>query len=141
MIGYTSEELQSLSPPDITHEEDLDAMQSMIEEVQSGKRQDTPSEKRYHRKDGQVIWVRVSAARTLVSNSALQSIPAIIEDITERKRAELDLHNAGRLSRATGLIMIGELSASIAHEINQPPSRCNYHERQRVSAVSRHHAA
>jgi PAS domain S-box-containing protein len=93
MIGYTSEELQSLSPPDITHEEDPDAMQSMIEEVQSGKRQDTPSEKRYHRKDGQVIWcVSVPRGRSF---RIAPFIPAIIEDITERKRAELDLHNAG----------------------------------------------
>jgi PAS domain S-box-containing protein len=121
MIGYTGEELRSLSPPDITHEEDREATQNMIEDVQSGKRQDTPWEKRYHRKDGKVIWVRVSAARALDSNGALQSIPAIIEDITERKRAELDLHDAREaLSRATRLTMMGELSASIAHEINQP---------------------
>jgi PAS domain S-box-containing protein len=121
MIGYTGEELRSLSPPDITHEEDREATQGMIEDVQSGKGQDTPSEKRYHRKDGKVIWVRVSAARALDSNGALQSIPAIIEDITERKRAELDLHDAREaLSRATRLTMMGELSASIAHEINQP---------------------
>jgi PAS domain S-box-containing protein len=121
MIGYTGEELQSLSPPDITHEEDREATLGMIEDVQSGKGQDTPSEKRYHRKDGKVIWVRVSAARALDSNGALQSIPAIIEDITERKRAELDLHDAREaLSRATRLTMMGELSASIAHEINQP---------------------
>jgi PAS domain S-box-containing protein len=121
MIGYTGEELQSLSPPDITHEEDREATQGMIEDVQSGKGQDTPSEKRYHRKDGKVIWVRVSAARALDSNGALQSILAIIEDITERKRAELDLHDAREaLSRATRLTMMGELSASIAHEINQP---------------------
>jgi C4-dicarboxylate-specific signal transduction histidine kinase len=65
--------------------------------------------------------VRVSAARALDSNGALQSIPAIIEDIMERKRAELDLHDAREaLSRATRLTMMGELSASIAHEINQP---------------------
>ena len=121
MTGYTDEELRSLSPPDITHEEDREATQSMIDDVQSGKRQDIPSEKRYHRKDGKVIWVRVSAARALDSNGALQSIPAIIEDITERKRAELDLHDAREaLSRATRLTMMGELSASIAHEINQP---------------------
>src|ERR1700676_4215967 len=121
MTGYTDEELRSLSPPDITHEEDREATQSMIEDVQSGKRQDIPSEKRYHRKDGKVMWGRVSAARALDSNGALQSIPAIIEDITERKRAELDLHDAREaLSRATRLTMMGELSASIAHEINQP---------------------
>ena len=121
MVGYTSEELQSLGPPDITHEEDRKATQEMIEDVQSGKRQDYHTEKRYCRKDGKVIWVRVSTARALDSSSALQSIPAIIEDITERKRAEVAWHDAREaLSRATRLTVMGELSASIAHEINQP---------------------
>ena len=121
MVGYTSEELQSLSPLDITHEEDRKATQEMIEDVQSGKRQDYHTEKRYCRKDGKVIWVRVSTARALDSSSALQSIPAIIEDITERKRAEVAWHDAREaLSRATRLTVMGELSASIAHEINQP---------------------
>src|SRR6195256_4956192 len=121
MVGYTSEELQSLGPLDITHEEDRKATQEMIEDVQSGKRQDYHTEKRYCRKDGKVIWVRVSTARALDSSSALQSIPAIIEDITDRKRAEVAWQDAREaLSRATRLTVMGELSASIAHEINQP---------------------
>jgi C4-dicarboxylate-specific signal transduction histidine kinase len=68
-----------------------------------------------------VIWVRVSTARALDPESPLPGIPAIIEDITEHKRAENDLHNAREaLSRATRLTIMGELAASIAHEINQP---------------------
>src|SRR5258707_8029785 len=121
MVGYTSEELQSLGPLDITHEEDRKATQEMIEDVQSGKRQDCHTEKRYCCKDGKVIWVRVSTARALDSSSALKGIPAIIEDITERKRAEVAWHDArDALSRATRLTIMGELSASIAHEVNQP---------------------
>jgi C4-dicarboxylate-specific signal transduction histidine kinase len=48
---------------------------------------------------------------------------SIIRDITERKRAEVALHDAqhalARMSRASDL---GELSASIAHEVRQPLS-------------------
>ena len=123
MVGYTGEELQSFSPLDITHEEDRKATQEMIEDMRSGKRQDYPAEKRYLRKDGEVIWVRVSIARVLDPRSTRPGIPAIIEDITERKRAEIAWHDAREaLSRATRLTMMGELSASIAHEINQPLS-------------------
>jgi C4-dicarboxylate-specific signal transduction histidine kinase len=68
-----------------------------------------------------VIWVRVSTARALDPDTPLPGTPAIIEDITERKRTEGDLHNAREaLSRATRLAMMGELAASIAHEVNQP---------------------
>jgi PAS domain S-box-containing protein len=121
MVGYTGDELRSLGPLDITHEDDREAAREMIENVQSGKREDYQTEKRYRRKDGKVIWVRVSTARALDPESPLPGIPAIIEDITEHKRAENDLHNAREaLSRATRLTIMGELAASIAHEINQP---------------------
>jgi PAS domain S-box-containing protein len=121
MVGYTGEELQSLGPLDITPEEDRDGAQEMMEDVRSGKRQEQPTEKRYRRKDGELIWVRVSIARALDPSSPLPGIPAIIEDITERKRAEVAWHDAREaLSRATRLTTMGELSASIAHEINQP---------------------
>ena len=121
MIGYTGEELQSLGPLDITHEDDRETAQEMLEHVQSGKPEDYHSEKRYRCRDGRVIWVRVSTARALDPDTPLPGTPAIIEDITERKRTEGDLHNAREaLSRATRLAMMGELAASIAHEINQP---------------------
>jgi PAS domain S-box-containing protein len=121
MVGYSGEELQSLGPLDITHQDDREATQKLIEDMQNGKRQDLPTETRYRRKDSKVIWVRVSAARALDSSNSLQGIPAIIEDITERKRAEVAWHDArDALSRATRLTVMGELSASIAHEVNQP---------------------
>jgi PAS domain S-box-containing protein len=121
MIGYSDEELRSLGPLEITHEEDRESTRQMIEDAQSGRRQDYPTEKRYYRKDGKLIWVRVSAVRALDASNILQGIPAIIEDITERKRAEGDLLDAREaLARTTRLTMMGELAASIAHEINQP---------------------
>jgi PAS domain S-box-containing protein len=121
MVGYSGEELQSLGPLDITHQDDREATQKLIEDVRKGKRQDLPTETRYRRKDNKVIWVRVSAARALDSSSSLQGIPAIIEDITARKSAEVAWHDArDALLRAARLTIMGELSASIAHEVNQP---------------------
>jgi PAS domain S-box-containing protein len=121
MVGYSGEELQSLGPLDITHQDDREVTQKLIEDLLNGKRQDLPTETRYRCKDNKVIWVRVSAARALDSSSSLQGIPAIIEDITERKSAEVAWHDArDALSRATRLTVMGELSASIAHEVNQP---------------------
>jgi PAS domain S-box-containing protein len=123
MVGYTEQELQSLGPVDITHEDDRQATREMIQDVQSGKRQDYQAEKRYRRKDGKVIWVRVSTARALDPNNPIPGIPTLVEDITERKRAEMAWQDAREaLSRATRLTVMGELSASIAHEINQPLS-------------------
>jgi PAS domain S-box-containing protein len=44
-----------------------------------------------------------------------------VMDVTERKRAEEALHTAqAELARVTRMTTMGELAASIAHEINQP---------------------
>ena len=79
-------------------------------------------EKRYRRKDGAVIWVRVSTARPPdTASSGLRGIPTIVVDITERKHTEDSMHEAREaLLRVARLSTVGELSASIAHEINQP---------------------
>jgi PAS domain S-box-containing protein len=121
MIGYTEEELCRLGPIEITHEDDREATQEMLGDMLSGRRVEYHVEKRYRRKDGTVISVRVSTAQAPEPGSSLREIPTIIEDITERKRAE-DAEQEARdaLLRVSRVTTLGELSASIAHEINQP---------------------
>jgi PAS domain S-box-containing protein len=49
------------------------------------------------------------------------ALATISRDITERKRAEAALHTAqAELAHVTRVMSMGELTASIAHEINQP---------------------
>ena len=122
MLGYTAEELRSLGPVEITHEEDRPATQEMIERMLADRSAGYDVEKRYRRKDGAVIWVRVSTARPPgIGSSGLRGIPTIVVNITERKRAEDSMHEAREaLLRVARLSTVGELSASIAHEINQP---------------------
>ena len=123
MVGYGEEELCALGPVDITHEDDRAETADMLDDILSGRRPDYHVEKRYRRKDGTVIWVRVSTARAPGPDSSLPGIPTIIEDITERKRAEDSAQEArDALYRVTRLTTMGELSASIAHEVNQPLS-------------------
>lgn len=121
MLGYTEEELRSLGPVEITHEDDRPATREMVEDMLANQRSRYDVEKRYRRKDGTAIWVRVSTARPPNDGGGLRGIPTIIEDITERKRAEDAMHESREtLLRVTRLSTMGELSASIAHEVNQP---------------------
>jgi PAS domain S-box-containing protein len=123
MIGYTEEELSNFGPVEITYEDDREATQEMLDSMLSGRSSGYHVEKRYRRKDGVVIWVRVSTAQGPEQGSSLRGIPTIIEDITERKQAEDALLEArDALLRVTRLSTMGELSASIAHEVNQPLS-------------------
>ena len=77
-------------------------------------------EKRYRRKDGGVIWAEVGTFLAPGAGSA-PFLAAVAIDITERKLAEEALRDArADLERMARLTTMGELSASIAHEINQP---------------------
>jgi len=87
-IGYSEKELMSMSFHDITHPEDLDDNISEIKRLAQGKIDHYQTEKRYIRKDGQVVWGRVSVRAVRdEQDKRLYSIP-MVEDITARKKTE-----------------------------------------------------
>ena len=73
------------------------------------------------RRDGTPVVV---ASRWSLRRGSPGRAPVILEtnnDVTERKEAEDALHQAQtELARVTRVTTLGELAASIAHEINQP---------------------
>ena len=93
MTGYSEAELRSLSPLDITHEDDRTATEVRIAARASGKPYPQHVEKRIRRKDGSVIWVDASA----FVSPGVAGVPyyaGAVIDITDRKRAEEDLRRS-----------------------------------------------
>lgn len=84
-----------------------------------------PYEKEYFRKDGSRVPVLVGAAG--FDQSGKQGVSFVL-DLTERKRAEADARESERrhrevqteLAHANRVATMGQLTASIAHEVNQP---------------------
>jgi|GEM_PF-4980448 len=92
LLGYSGEELESLSNADLTHPDDLAAeialYRQKIEREQSNA---YTVEKRIKRKDGTYIWAKVTASHIRDKKGNLQYGVGIIEDITERKETEARL--------------------------------------------------
>ena len=78
-------------------------------------------EARMRRFDGQFRWFLFRGAPLLDSTGAVLKWFGVNIDINDRKEAEAALRRTeAGLSRANQLATLGELTASIAHEINQP---------------------
>jgi PAS domain S-box-containing protein len=120
MVGYDSEDLVSkrvlwtdLTPPEWRDRDD----QQLVPKLKiAGSLQ--PFEKEFFRKDGSRVPVLIGVAT--FEEDSYQGV-AFVLDLTERKRAadatralQMELAHANRLAT------MGQLAASIAHEVNQP---------------------
>ena len=126
MVGYAREDLVSgrLRWTELTPAEWHDADEQIIAELKaSGTLQ--PREKEYVRKDGSRVPVLV--ARALFEWKPDEGVSFVV-DMTDRKRAEERLRASEQrfldaqleLAHVTRVTTLGELTASIAHEVNQP---------------------
>jgi len=119
IIGYHRDDLlmRSLSWAELTPPEWRERTDQARAELNStGTTQ--PFEKEYLRKDGSRVPVLVGQARIRGSGSGAV---VFVVDLTERKRAEEALRQLeSDLAHMNRVSMIGELSASLAHEVKQP---------------------
>lgn len=96
-LGYSQQEMTSLSVLDITCPDNRDTSQAMMEDLLDGKAdQIQQHEKRYLRKDGAIIWGRVSVRPLKDRHGRILFRLAMVEDITEQKKAEEALRRSER---------------------------------------------
>ena len=123
MVGYTEDELQQLTFLDITDEEDLERNRALVGELLDGRREQFQIEKQYRRKDGQPVWVSNNVSIVPGNDRGPRFLMALSEDITQRKLSEEALARArSELAKVASITSLGVLTASIAHEVNQPLS-------------------
>jgi PAS domain S-box-containing protein len=119
-LGYEVAELVGRPVLDVFVEADRDIVRKNVARCLEQFGRSMSWEARKVRKDGAVLWVRETARA--VERSKNQPILLVAcEDISERKRTDEALRSAqAELARVGRLTTMGELVASIAHEINQP---------------------
>ncbi len=138
-LGYDASLLQGEHIFTKVHPEDLARVKEEIEAVQWSMAH-RPTEFRFRRQDGS--WVTVEATISLLIDDAGSKILMVMRDITERKQNEAELHRVldsvkrkneeiertvqrlkqmqSGLVQSEKLASIGQLTAGIAHEINNP---------------------
>jgi PAS domain S-box-containing protein len=121
LLGYSAEELSNVPFAQLTHPDDVERDWHLFTEVISGERENYHIEKRYYAKDGRLVWAHLTVSLVRDERGAPLFGIGVVEDITERKRAEEALHQTqAALSHLSRVMTMGELTASIAHEVNQP---------------------
>lgn len=123
MLGYSESEIADVSLIEITEESQRLMTKKNVLGLIDGVIGNYRIQKRYGKKNGGYLWANVSASLIPAVDREGPRIAVIVEDVTLRKEAEDALAaTQSDLARVSRYTTMGELVASIAHEVNQPLS-------------------
>ena len=112
ITGYSIEEMMAMTYVQITHPDDLHIDQENLKKIAEGEISIYSMQKRYIRKNGEIVWVNLTASPIWENGNQSKNHITVAEDITERKRMEEELLRAQKLES------VGMLAGGIAHDFN-----------------------
>ena len=119
MLGYSLDELRQMTWAELTHPDDLEEDLKNFEQMLAGEIDDYALDKRFIRKDGEIVYTNLTVSCVRDENGAVQNILASMLDITKRKQMEEELiqarHAADEANKAKG-----DFLANMSHEIRTP---------------------
>jgi PAS domain S-box-containing protein len=101
ITGYSRAEILELNVADLTHPADVPSTRELIARICSGELPEDKLEKRYVRKNGDIIWVHLTMSVVRSTNGDPLYLVAFLEDITERREAQHEASRSFSLLRAT----------------------------------------
>ncbi|HET6616823.1 MAG TPA: PAS domain S-box protein [Gemmatimonadota bacterium] len=108
MLGYTMEELESLTLESVTHPDDWTSHRKLFQRMISGEIPAFEIQKRYVRKDGSEFWVLASDSAVFGEDGKLLFAQAITRNINDIKAAELALRESeAELADAQAIAHVG----------------------------------
>ncbi|MDB6039826.1 MAG: hypothetical protein JWM99_3667 [Verrucomicrobiales bacterium] len=137
-LGYSSEELLGKSFLEVTHPEDLEKTGEKVRKLISAEIEDYTLEKRYQRKNGEIVWGMTSVTLLKDQQGRPEKFVGIIEDITTRKHAEAAVREgAERLQLALSAGHLGDWSWNAATDLlTLGPEACRAFVLPKSSVVS-----
>lgn len=117
MLGYSAEELREKTFHDLMHGDDLAGAVADFSRLVEGERDHNDSERRCIRKDGGSMHARYSVSAIRDGRARFKYAIALVEDVTERVRAEAELRESEeRLRLALGATADGIWDWDVAHD-------------------------
>jgi PAS domain S-box-containing protein len=113
-LGYMEAELLGLTFADFTHPDDLQADVNLAEQLFANQIPYYQMEKRYFKKSGEIIWVRLTSSVIRDHQGNILYALAMVEDITGNKQAEQKLkEQAALLELAHDAVIVRDLQARV----------------------------
>jgi PAS domain S-box-containing protein len=112
ILGYERSELLETAWDQLTHPDDLAASFANFTRVINAEADGYSMDKRFIRKDGQVVDTSVSTKCLRHPDGSVDYFVVLIQDITERKRLEAHLFQSQKMET------VGKLAGGVAHEFN-----------------------
>ena len=121
-FGRSVEEMKGWSTSNAVHPDDLPGVISAwVHSIETASPYDV--DHRLRRADGVYRWFHARGLPLRDREGRVLRWYVLLTDVDDRKRAEEDLRNAqSELARVMQVMTMGQLTASIAHEVNQPLS-------------------
>ncbi|HET8695689.1 MAG TPA: PAS domain S-box protein [Aquabacterium sp.] len=121
ILRYSHQELMQLVVQDLTHPDDVHSDMALMNQLVAGEVDHYSMEKRYIRKHGEPIWVKLTVSLVRMPQGQPNYFISVVEDIDARKRAEVELqHLRADMEQVLTSHVAIQTAAAIAHELNQP---------------------
>ncbi len=111
-LGYSRDELIGRTFQGLAHPEDAAEIWAQAKGVLSGAASTSTLDKRYVRKDGGLVWVRITVSLLRDAAGEPLNLIAAIEDIDDRVRAEQELRAANH--------DLEQFAYSASHDLKEP---------------------